>query len=721
VASLRRVVLWWTILYGTGAAGLEIVFSRHAPSGATPAEQAIKDLIYALVWAPVLLGAIALTEWRPVPSPVLRRANLPRLALHGAALLAAPLLWGAAAYYLRRWAIPRWHPPAGVTLMWASTAGGILYVYGSVVIVCHLLLELQERQRRDAARLRVAEGAADAQLQVLLLELHPHFLGNALQAVSDLLRVAPDRAVGALAALRELLANALRAVREQRVTLADELRTLRCYLTLQALRYGDRLRVLWDVPESTHAAWVPAFILQPLVENAIKHSLDAVREPLEVTIRVRPEAQWLDLSVLDTGIGLPQPHRPGLGTPALAQVRTGPHGRPRGGRGLRNVQDRLHHLYGTAAGVQLQARADRRGAVATVRLPYPGEPTPRSAAEVVPLPPRTPATPDPAGPATATEARDGDTRRVTTTEDAGADAAFGPAATPLVRRAATWKVLIAWHAVYAVVVWLIDALIAARLPGRSPGAFAPMYRVLQVVLWIGILAVALGVAERWPVRSLRDGRRVLAQVGLGLGVAVGWGVAAYLLGGLLDLWWSGRSLGTVMGVEAKGVFFAYAVAASLLHLLVNLRAARVRDLAWRVNRQRLADARVRLLALNLQSAGVLETLDHMTARAASDPVGTNEGVIHLADVLHGYLDLARRGHGHGARARGAGRRTGTPCKLANRSARPGRVDYAAHLARSRSARAHLAVDRGRTAAGRRASRGRPRRDRTGRQGVQAPP
>ena len=107
MASLRRVVLWWTILYGTGAAGLEIVFSRHAPSGATPAEQAIKDLIYALVWAPVLLGAIALTEWRPVPSPVLRRANLPRLALHGAALLAAPLLWGAAAYYLRRWAIPR--------------------------------------------------------------------------------------------------------------------------------------------------------------------------------------------------------------------------------------------------------------------------------------------------------------------------------------------------------------------------------------------------------------------------------------------------------------------------------------------------------------------------------------------------------------------------------------------------------------------------------------
>ena len=188
-------------------------------------------------------------------------------------------------------------------------------------------VDTQDLLRREAAAQAAAQAA---ELRALRLQLDPHFLFNALNTVSGLIVAGrageAERTVEALAAF---LRATLEADASADVALGDELRLQALYLDIEQVRFGDRLAVVYDVPEALRAAPVPALILQPLVENSIRHAVARTSRPVTVTIAAGAFGGRLRLSVEDDGPG----------------------GRDAGhGVGLRNVAGRLDLRYAGEAG-----------------------------------------------------------------------------------------------------------------------------------------------------------------------------------------------------------------------------------------------------------------------------------------------------------------------------------------------------------------------------------
>jgi two-component system LytT family sensor kinase len=181
---------------------------------------------------------------------------------------------------------------------------------------------------------------AQAQLEVLKGQLHPHFLFNTLHAISTLIHRDADAADEMLAQLSDLLRMTLATVGVQEVPLQQELEFLRRYLDIQQTRFADRLTVIVDVPADTLDVRVPNQVLQPLVENAIHHGVDARRGDGLVEIRARAEGDMLRLEVRDDGPGLKT-------TPGAAPKPAG------SGIGLSNTRARLHELYGPKSALEL--------------------------------------------------------------------------------------------------------------------------------------------------------------------------------------------------------------------------------------------------------------------------------------------------------------------------------------------------------------------------------
>lgn len=215
----------------------------------------------------------------------------------------------------------------------------------------------REAQRAAAASLR-AELAA-ARLHALQAQLEPHFLFNALNSVSALVERDPQATRRVVARLSELLRRSLDAAGEQEVTLREELAFIDGYLDIMKVRFGDRLDAHIDAGEGVLDALVPAFVLQPLVENAFKHGVSRVRGPAEVEVRVRRQEDRLRLTVRDSGPG----------------VRAAEGG---GGVGLSNLRARLRELYPQGHRLTL-CPIGEAGTEVEVELPYRMSPM-RSAA-----------------------------------------------------------------------------------------------------------------------------------------------------------------------------------------------------------------------------------------------------------------------------------------------------------------------------------------------------
>lgn len=184
-----------------------------------------------------------------------------------------------------------------------------------------------ERERREA---ELQRSLAEAQLTSLRLQLQPHFLFNALNTVSATMYDDPRRADTMLGELSELLRASLRSHRSDQVPLRDEVGIAERYVRLQRARFGDRLRVTFDVPDDCAAAQVPVFVLQPLIENAVRHGRVERMGRGEIRVTARREAGGLALEVWDDGEG-DVPKKPGNGL------------------GLRATSERLRLLYGDAA------------------------------------------------------------------------------------------------------------------------------------------------------------------------------------------------------------------------------------------------------------------------------------------------------------------------------------------------------------------------------------
>jgi two-component system, LytTR family, sensor kinase len=217
-----------------------------------------------------------------------------------------------------------------------------------------------ERERYDhhLREQEISRLASEAELRALRAQINPHFLFNALTTIGHLIDVAPDRALTTLLRLTELLRRVLRSD-DQMSTLGSELSLVMAYLDIEKARFEERLSVQIDVPAALHGAAIPPLLIQPLVENAIKHGIAPFRRPglLEVAARLdqaSPAGSTLVVTVKDSG-------------PGLRHVEGAMHERP--GVGLRNVEDRLAGVYGAAGTLRLTS-VPGRGTTAEVRMPF---------------------------------------------------------------------------------------------------------------------------------------------------------------------------------------------------------------------------------------------------------------------------------------------------------------------------------------------------------------
>lgn len=205
-----------------------------------------------------------------------------------------------------------------------------------------LRAEVSEQKRLQAERERAL---TLSQLKVLQSQMEPHFLFNTLANVQAMIDPEPEKARAMIQALTTMLRANLSRVRSDTTTLGDELTIARSYLEIQSIRMGERLSYELAVPEAMYALPLPPLLLQPLVENAIRHGIEPKREGGHIQVRAATldaQAGWWQLEVIDTGLGLD----------ALAQTQGE-------GVGLSNLKQRLQSLYGDSA--ELTMRPGEQG------------------------------------------------------------------------------------------------------------------------------------------------------------------------------------------------------------------------------------------------------------------------------------------------------------------------------------------------------------------------
>jgi two-component system LytT family sensor kinase len=214
-----------------------------------------------------------------------------------------------------------------------------------------------ERHEREIREQEIGKLATEAELRALRAQINPHFLFNALTTIGYLIQTTPPRALQTLLRLTTLLRAVLRSEGEF-TTLGRELEIVESYLDIERARFEQRLRVTIDVPARLRHIRLPPLVLQPLVENAVKHGIAHKQSGGEVAIRARVDRvddhrRQLSLTVEDTGAG----------TTAEALQR----GR-RTGVGLRNVERRLECQYGDVASLSIRTTPGE-GTVVEIRMP----------------------------------------------------------------------------------------------------------------------------------------------------------------------------------------------------------------------------------------------------------------------------------------------------------------------------------------------------------------
>ena len=346
----RHRMLWALVLIGWLLIALSFslnyyFFARHYVAifehPPTLGQMLVWELPYWLLWAglaPVifwLAGRFPIDRERWFQNSILHIVGCAALAIaHRAIYLIIGWLLNVAAYQ-------------NITSIRELYSSDILFnlptgfmSYGTIFLVSYVIDYYRRHQEEELkiSNLRAELAQAqlhltEAQLQALKMQLHPHFLFNTLNSISALLYEDVDTADQMLARLGDFLRMTLENSGAQRVTLQEELEFLRCYLEIERVRFHDRLTVNMRIEPDTLDARVPNLILQPIVENAIKHGIVSRIAPGEIEISAKRVGESLALEVKDNGPGLHRARSSGL---------------VKEGLGLGNTRARLEQLYGAS-------------------------------------------------------------------------------------------------------------------------------------------------------------------------------------------------------------------------------------------------------------------------------------------------------------------------------------------------------------------------------------
>jgi two-component system, LytTR family, sensor kinase len=276
-----------------------------------------------------------------------------RLWAGGAVLVATSAIWGYV-WKLALYAMcEECKPPPSYLGYISFFFGGLYLLFAWTAAYVGIRLGRQLQHEKETA-LHATAMAHQAQLRMLRYQLNPHFLFNTLNAISTLvLDGRRDQANGMVGALSGFLRYSLDSDPEQRVTLDQEIESVRRYLGIEQLRFGDRLRVgIMVTPEAANAL-VPSLILQPLIENAIKYAVSRREEGGRIELVARADEDMLEITVRDDGPGSAD-YVPKSG---------GGHG-----VGLANTRERLQVLYGERQSFTIRT-CEPRGTLVTLRLP----------------------------------------------------------------------------------------------------------------------------------------------------------------------------------------------------------------------------------------------------------------------------------------------------------------------------------------------------------------
>ncbi|HEY0023152.1 MAG TPA: histidine kinase [Longimicrobium sp.] len=310
----------------------------------------------ALWWASMAGTARVLSTRFPI-----RHGNWPgRLVVHLLGALFVAILNGVAYYPFQRFVIEGGKVTIGLLSNWDW---GDIAVYPPLVGIAHGFIYAREYHAKRISELRLRSLLSEselartgAELQALKAELNPHFLFNALNTVSSLMHTRVDEARRVVAHLSALLRRVLESGALQEVALEEEVEFVRLYLEIEQARFGEALRITYDLHPGTLRARVPHLLIQPLVENAVKHGLRPRGGTGQVRVSARRADGFLEVTVADDGVG-----------PAHATPEDGT------GTGLANVRERLRQMYGPEHAFEL-VPTPGGGATARVRIPFSDEP-----------------------------------------------------------------------------------------------------------------------------------------------------------------------------------------------------------------------------------------------------------------------------------------------------------------------------------------------------------
>lgn len=337
------------VLWSFGFTLVMILSSLDARGGKEIADELV-NIPYWFLAMGLSMGLYVLWRraqaWRPA-------ARWPILLLAAFACAIIQTATDLTAYYVLAHTIyPQWE---GWATFGSQRIGQVLILYSWTFLLTLTLfwaLSLSETAREETRRATDAEAARQkAQLAALRLQLNPHFLFNTLNAISTLVMERDcERADRMIERLSDFLRASLSTDPDALILLGEELDTIHAYLEIEAVRFEGRLEVSFDCPEALRDALVPGFVLQPLVENAMKYAVAPALRPVKVAISAETVGEELILRVVDDG---------DIVDPSLSLSG--------GGVGLTNTRARLDSLYGELG--SFTAGRTANGYAAEVRLP----------------------------------------------------------------------------------------------------------------------------------------------------------------------------------------------------------------------------------------------------------------------------------------------------------------------------------------------------------------
>lgn len=224
-----------------------------------------------------------------------------------------------------------------------------VWMFWPLVVIWNLIDYYHRYRERDLIAARLQTELARAQLDLLRAQIHPHFLFNTLNSIAGLMHEDVNAADDMLNDLSYMLRQALDSQTNQEITLDKELELLEAYVRIQKRRFEERLEFTVDVTPSIREALVPAFVCQPLVENAIRHGVDGQSGVGKIAIKGFRKDTSVVLEIYDNGRGLPASYSEGVG--------------------LSNIRRRLAQLYGVRQSMNL-ASNEGRGVTVTIELPF---------------------------------------------------------------------------------------------------------------------------------------------------------------------------------------------------------------------------------------------------------------------------------------------------------------------------------------------------------------